>query len=196
MRLFVLVLLATGAVCSLLLERELELYNGIDPSFILAIRDGTLLFINEKNARLQRANTVFTTKDGVLAQDDEEVCSDGQTGRVLRMCKYTDEYSVWRLKQIPNEYEMFELRSWDGRRCAVYGGIRDGEGMIKVGSCHVNVVKFKVLGMDEYLTEPYKKEMLDGVRYWPDLPEGPWPEPRVLSTRYNPLIPERLTVNA
>jgi len=191
-----LMLLATQVACNLLLERELELYDGADPSFILAVRDGTLLFINESDARLQRATTVFRTKNDVLVQEDEEVCSDGQTGRVLRMCKYSDEYSLWKLRQVPNTDEMFELRSWDGRRCAVHGSMEHNEMTIRVGSCHINVVRFKVLGMDEYLTDTYKREMLDGVRFWPDTREGPWPEPRVLSTRYDSLIPEKLTLNA
>lgn len=196
MKLFNILVLIVRSSCSITIEREFELYDGANPSFILVARDETLLLLNEKDARIQRANTVFRTRDGgKLIQDREEVCSDGQTGRVLRLCKYADEYSIWKLKQIPNHFEMFELRSWDGLRCAAYGGVENNEVKIQIGNCHVNVIKFKVLGMDEYMTETYERKMLDGVNYWQDMTSGSWPEPRTLNRPYDPLVPEKLTVN-
>lgn len=195
MRLTRIFALASLAVCNVLVKKEMELYNALDPEFILALRDGVLMFINVETARLQNASTVFTTDNSLLKQGTAAACSDGITGKVLRLCSFGGDTSYWRLKQVPNEYEVFELRNWDGTRCAVYGILTGKELTIEVGPCVGQRVMFKALDMGEYLTEGYENKMAAGLRYSPNPGMGVFPEPRLGNRHYEPLIPERFTAN-
>lgn len=184
------------AICAkTLINKEFELYDGINPQYMLASREDSLFFINEKNAKIQKANSVFTIQNNTLKLGNKSICSDGLSGKVLRLCEYSSMYPIWKLVPVPNEYEMYELRTADGKRCAVYGPTEDEERIVTIDSCQSHSIKFKLLEFDEYLTKSYDERMTDGIRFWPTSKMGGWPDTPGLNGRYNPIIPEKITMN-
>lgn len=178
-----------------LVNKEFELYDGNNPQYMLGSREDSLFFINEKNSKIQKANTVFKIVDNMLKLGNKTICSDGMSGKVLRLCEYAVATPVWKLVPVPNEYEMYELRTENGKRCAVYGPTEDEERVITIDACQDHGIKFKLMEFDEYLTKSYDDRMTDGIRFWPTSKMGGWPDTPGLNGRYNPIIPEKLTTN-
>lgn len=190
------ILLSLIQASKIVTEKEFELYDGNNPEYMLAARDETLFFITSKDSRIQKANTVFKISKGALKMGFKSICSDGMSGIVLRLCEYSNVYPDWKLIQQPNEYEMYQIRTADGKRCAIYGPLENEERRITIGSCQDTItIKFKLMEFDEYLTKSYDEKMADGVKFWPSTKMSGWPETRELNGHYNPLIPERLTLN-
>lgn len=133
-----------SAVVHAYIKKEFMFYDSMNPDFILAIGKGELFFIEEEEASTQRVQTLFEVKDGRVRLDHKELCSDGNTGRVFRMCKVFDFSSSWRLEEARENPGIYELRCRDGQKCAVYGSDRGEKRDIDVGTCWGDVVKFKL----------------------------------------------------
>lgn len=152
-------LLISNIVHATALHHEFELYDEHNPGLILAVRDDVLFFIYERDSRIQKEITVFNVANEVLKQGNKNVCSDGVSGRDLRLCKYADIFSEWRLRPVPGKYKIFELRNWNDQRCAVYGAFVRNERNIEIGPCFGNVIRFRAVNMDEYINGMYQNAM-------------------------------------
>ncbi|ELA42484.1 uncharacterized protein VICG_00583 [Vittaforma corneae ATCC 50505] len=181
MFLVLIFLLVNGIVRATALSHEFELYDAHNPNFILAVRDNILFFINEQDARTQKEATVFQSGNEILKHRDKNVCNDGIGGRDLRLCKYADIFSEWKLRPVPNGSKIFELRDWSGQRCAVYGPFDRNERDIEVGPCFGNAVKFRVVNMDEYINGTNERTVAENTG--------------ILNRIYDRFIPKRSMFN-
>lgn len=159
---------------------EFELYDATNPNFVLSSRDDVLFLLYKDYVKVQNVNTVFLIEGGILKQGEKDVCSDGISGRVLRMCKNSDESLDWRIVESPEDEKIYILRDVrDSNKCAVYiEPEKEKQRNIGIDLCSSSdVIRFRLVDMNDYSQINY-----NGSPYW-----------NGIGSHYNPLVPGNLT---
>lgn len=148
--------------------QQFELYDAKNSEYLLAARGNSLFFITTAQAKIQSADTVFSIENKRLRLGGKDVCDYGVSGRELWLCEYIKSFSTWTLEPIPFEYEMFTIREWSGKKCAVYGDmLPDNERKIEVGPCQGDVAKFKTVYINEFVTKTPSTNSYSGLNVQP-----------------------------
>lgn len=148
--------------------QQFELYDAKNSEYLLAARGNQLFFITTSQAKIQSADTVFTLENKRLRLGTKDVCDYGVSGRELWLCEYVKSYSTWTLEPIPFEYEMYTIREWSGKKCAVYGDmLPDNERKLEVGPCQGDVAKFKTVYINEFVTKTPSNNSYSGLNVYP-----------------------------
>lgn len=127
------------------LKSTVELYDSLNSLRILAnIRD-ELVFIDKNISSFPMALTEFDLVGNELSMNGKYICDKGKIQTSLGLyLKELNPGNRWFFEEEPGKSGIYRIKNTSGTRCAIYGNLSTGKGVIYHGLCtDPNVVEFK-----------------------------------------------------